>query len=115
VDGESAEQRERRLVREAESRAREDAQVVARLDRHDEQMRSLRAELTAAGQERAALKQQLSDLNAAFQRSLTIAETRAKDAQDAARKQVTSRELYLTAAGVTAAIISALAAGGVLG
>lgn len=115
MDGETPEQRERRLIAEAERRAREDAEVLSRLAAHDEQFKRQEEWTRQATAERAALKQQLADLAAAFSRSLTVAETRAEDAKKAAAKQVTTRELYLTAAGVTAAIISALAAGGVLG
>jgi hypothetical protein len=112
---ETDQERERRAIEVAERRAREVAAIEAHLQTHDSQLSTIKDAVNHTAGELRGLAEQVKDLRAEFRQSLAIAADRAITAERTAQKQVTSRELYITAVGVTAAIVSALAAGGVFG
>lgn len=109
---ESEEQRERRAIEAAENRAKETARIEGHLAEHDRQLSAISATVNQTAGEQRAVSNQLNTLASKFEQSMAVTAARADDAAKAARKQVTSRELYITAIGVTASITVALAAAG---
>lgn len=107
--------RERRAIDLAEKRARETARVEAHLAEHDRRLDRINAAIAENSGKLSGLSAEVSRLSGQFQQSVAVATARAQDAETLARKQVTSRELYITAFGVVVALVSALAAGGVFG
>lgn len=104
---------EQSAIEAAEGRARAMARIDSHLDQHDRQLAGITDSVGRSASELRAVRESVADLRNEFRQSLAIAADRAQTAKEIAQKQVTSRELYLTAVGVTTAIISALAAGGV--
>lgn len=106
---------QRRLIADAEERARDAARIEAHLDSHDRQLGSVNRTVGTNTDELRALRTDLADLRADFRQSVAVQEARAKDAERAASQQVTSRQLYIAAAAIAISIISPLAASGAFG
>lgn len=111
----SDQEHERKAIELAERRATATAQIEAHLSEHDRRLERIGESVADTTASLRAVEREVGSLRAEFKQSLAITAARAQDAQALARKQVTSRELYVTAFGVVVALVSALAAGGVFG
>lgn len=100
-------------TRRAVEEARQLARIEGHLNQHDRQLDAITAQVGTNTGELRSLGRSIDRLRADFEASIAVAKARAEDAELAAKRQVTGRQLYLAAAGVVISLTSVLAAGGV--